>query len=513
MFNRLFFIVAIGLLIWNCAGSNSEQAEKYVPPVPSNKSGAELAQTYCASCHEFPKPELLDKKTWERGVLPKMAYRLGVGADPFQVYAGMEPEELQILSVAGVYPEKPVIVQEDWTKIVQYYLENAPEKPLPQAKKEKVNVGLANFSVKKLQGIANKIPSVTLVKFNPAQKNIYVAWRGQQNFLKQYDLNLTQKDSLAVPSPLSDIDIKANQLRVLAMGLMDPNDQSKGQLLAINPQKQFNPILSSLQRPVQASFGDLNQDGKEDIVLCNFGHELGRLVWYEGDANIEHVLKQLPGARNTFIKDMNGDNRPDIVVLMTQAREGVFVFYNQGNGNFDEKQVLSFPSVYGSSYMELVDFNKDGFMDILYTNGDNADLSISLKSYHGIRIFLNDKKGSFKQSYFYPMFGASKAMAADFDLDGDLDIAAISYFIDPNQKPNEGFLFLDNQGNNTFKVSTIEEAKQGKWMVMDVADMDADGDTDIILGSFLRRGMADLQDLNMGKILPPSAIILENKKK
>ncbi len=237
------------------------------------------------------------------------------------------------------------------------------------------------------------------------------------------------------------------------------------------------------------------------------------MAWYDGVNRREHILKELPGARNTFIKDMNGDNLPDIVVLMTQAREGIFIFYNSGHGTFEEKQVLSFPSVYGSSYMDLADFNKDGFLDILYTNGDNADLSISFKSYHGIRIFMNDGKGNFKQSYFYPMFGASKAMAADFDLDGDLDIAAISFFTDPKQKPHEGFLLLDNQGKNQFKVSTFPEANHGKWMVMDVADMDQDGDADILLGSFLRRGMVDIEELQMEKKMPPSMIVLENKKR
>ena len=149
-------------------------------------------------------------------------------------------------------------------------------------------------------------------------------------------------------------------------------------------------------------------------------------------------------------------------------------------------------------------------MDILYTNGDNADLSISLKAYHGIRIFMNDGKNNFNQTYFYPMFGASKALAADFDLDGDLDIAAISFFTSSTQKPNEGFLLLKNEGNYQFKISTFKESNQGKWMVMDVGDMDKDGDLDIILGSFLKEGMSYLKSKE-GKTLP-SAIILENKK-
>lgn len=505
------FLIILAVLIWNCSGN--KDPEKYIPPVPSNKNGKALAQIYCGSCHQSPQPDLLDKTTWEKNILPKMGYRLGMEPDVFKVYGTVNPEDLQLLTIAKIFPEKPVIAQEDWVKIIKYYIDNAPEKPIAQAKKTPVTLDLPHFKIKNIYGITNKIPFVTFVKFNPKQKNIYVAWRGEQSFLKNYDLNLTLKDSLAMPSPVSDIDFSTNDLRILTMGLMDPNDQLKGELLSINPQKQSKTLLKSLQRPVQVSYGDLNQDGKEDFVLCNFGNELGKLAWYESATKKEHILKLLPGARNTLIKDMNGDKRPDIVVLMTQANEGIFIFYNQGNGNFTERQVLSFPSVYGSSYMDLADFNKDGFLDILYTNGDNADLSISLKSYHGIRIFLNDGKGNFKQSYFYPMFGASKAMAADFDLDGDLDIAAISFFTDPKQKPHEGFLLLNNQGNNQFKVSTFPEANHGKWMVMDVADMDQDGDSDIMLGSFLRKGMVDVEDLKMGKRLPPSVIILENKVK
>lgn len=510
MLNRLSLLI---ILIYLGSCSNSNKSETYTPPIPSNKSGKELAATYCGSCHQFPNPALLDKTTWEKSVLPKMAYRLGLESDVFKVYGATNPEELQYLAVSQVFPEKPVIANEDWAKIIKYYINNAPEKAIPQAKKETVSVGLSNFSVKKIEGTANKIPYVTFVKFNSAQKSIYAAWRGEQSFLKKFDINGVLKDSIAVPSPIADIDFSQKNLRVLTLGIMDPNDLRKGSLLEITPQKQTKPLLEFLQRPVQASFADLNKDGKEDFILCNFGNELGKLAWYDGVSKRERILKELPGARNTFIKDMNGDNLPDIVVLMTQAREGVFIFYNSGHGTFDEKQILAFPSVYGSSYIDLVDFNKDGFLDILYTNGDNADLSISLKSFHGVRIFMNDGKNNFKQSFFYPMFGASKAMAADFDLDGDLDIAAISFFTDPKQKPNEGFLLLDNQGNNQFKVSTFPEANQGKWMVMDVADMDQDGDSDILLGSFLRRGMADVEELKIGRKLPPSMIVLENKKK
>ena len=35
------------------------------------------AQTYCGSCHQYPSPSLLPKKTWEQTVLPQMAILAG----------------------------------------------------------------------------------------------------------------------------------------------------------------------------------------------------------------------------------------------------------------------------------------------------------------------------------------------------------------------------------------------------------------------------------------------------
>jgi hypothetical protein len=132
----------------------------------------------------------------------------------------------------------------------------------------------------------------------------------------------------------------------------------------------------------------------------------------------------------------------------------------------------------------MVDFNGDGFEDILYTNGDNADYSISLKKYHGVRIFLNNGANVFKESWFYPLHGATQADAQDFDQDGDLDIAVISFFPDYNGAPDEGFVYFENTGNGQYTPRTFKNAARGKWLVMETGDFDGDNDTDIALGSF-----------------------------
>ena len=494
------------LFLYQC-GENKNTPEVYTPPKPTTLAGKELAQIYCVSCHQLPNPQLLPKEIWEKGVMPNMALRLGLG-NQLSYLMTLNTEEMMTVLEAGLYPEKPVLAPEDFKKIVDYYVQNAPKKPLPQVKKMLPIIGLEGFEVQSMTS-SQQVPMVTMVRFRPENKTLYVGLR-EDNRIDIFDLKHHRIDSLKINSPVSDIHFgKDNSTQILTMGIMDPNNQKKGSLGEINALKYSKNLIDKLQRPVQMTYSDFNQDGKEDVLICSFGNDVGKLAWYENGSMKEHLLKLIPGSRTTIVRDINNDKLPDIVVLTAQAREGVLLFTNKGNGAFEEQQLLEFPSVYGSSYLDLVDFNKDGFMDILYTNGDNADLSISLKNYHGIRIYLNDGKNHFTEKYFYPMYGAAKAMSADFDLDGDMDIAAISFFPDEKQKPNEGFLLLDNQGDMNFKVSTLKEANQGKWMVMDVADMDADGDSDIVLGSFYKKNLSG----KLEKTKSTSVIILENKRK
>ncbi|HUH46437.1 MAG TPA: FG-GAP-like repeat-containing protein, partial [Arenibacter sp.] len=144
--------------------------------------------------------------------------------------------------------------------------------------------------------------------------------------------------------------------------------------------------------------------------------------------------------------------------------------------------------------------------------GDNADKTPFLKDYHGIYIFLNDGNLNFKQAYFYHLNGAYKAMARDFDLDGDLDIASISFFPDYYSHPEESFVYLENKGDLVFEDFSFPEASNGRWIVMDVGDLDGDGDEDIALGSFvyfIPKG----DTTGLGKkwlSSSPSVIVLEN---
>jgi FG-GAP-like repeat len=265
---------------------------------------------------------------------------------------------------------------------------------------------------------------------------------------------------------------------------------------------------------VQITAADLNQDGLTDYLICEFGNLTGALSWMENLGNGKYqrrVIRAVPGAIKAYIQDYNHDGLPDLWVMFAQGDEGIFLFTNQGHGHFKEESLLRFPPAYGSSYFELADFNHDGYPDILYTCGDNADYSVVLKPYHGVYIFMNDGKNHFTQKYFFPVNGCYKAMARDFDGDGDLDLAVISFFADYAHQPEEGFVYLENKGNFEFQPHTLEEGKSGRWLTMDAGDLNGDGKIDLFLGNFSIAPGFSKSSVDWAK--SPPFLFLKNKGK
>lgn len=479
----------------------------------STDLGKELALQYCQSCHVFPEPDLLDKKTWTKNVLPNMGMRLGLrdmGKNPFK---DLSPEETFSLKALNIYPDSPLISRADWAEIVKYYEKHAPIEPIEQKTVAPIAEQLPQFKASFMTFTKKKSPKTSLLKYDPVASLLYIG--DAQNELFVVDSLFHLKTIFNTPTPSVDIDFPKNgNPRLLTIGSIIPSDEKQGQLMPLDSTTKTTQSIDfkDLPRPVQFATSDFNRDGKEDVVICGFGNNVGKLAWYDNlQPTKEHILKALPGARKVEIKDFNNDKKPDIMVLMAQAQESISIFYNQGKGKFKERTVLKFPPTYGVSYFELVDFNKDGFSDILLTNGDNWDYSPIRKNYHGIRIYLNDGHDNFKEAWFYPMYGTSKAVARDFDNDGNIDIAAISFYSDLEQ-PEQSFIYLANQGNLNFKAYSTPEAAYGKWLTMEVGDFDKDGDLDIVLGSYFHN-VAEMTKLMFNGVSSfPQLLVLTNKR-
>lgn len=516
-------IFILTFVFFACKQGKEPEAQRIQPLQESNLTGKQLATVHCGRCHLFVDPAELPRSSWKNDVLPSMGHRLGI-------YKGNhQPDSLfdrgiggTVVRRANIYPEQALLAKEDWNKIVSYYLSNAPDTILPPKRSKRIKIGLKHFKYR--EAVYSHRPALTsLVKILPDNRGIVYS-DGKRNrsiltFLtpelkKNYDIPFTT-------TPIHYYERRDTLYLTLAGNGVFPNDIPGGSLQKIfrsessKTYNRANVVLSKMQRPVHMAYGDLDHDGREDIVACEYGDLTGKLVWFQNmghDRYSEKFLRGTPGAISAIIKDVNGDGFNDIIVLMAQGDEGVFLYTNKKNGFFSEKKLLSFSPLNGSQYIELADFNKDGFDDLIYVSGDNADRTPILKARHGIYIFLNDGAFNFTQSWFYQLNGAYKAIPKDYDLDGDIDIAAISFFPDYYHYPEESFVYLENKGNLKFADYSFPQSTNGRWIVMDAGDMDADGDIDLALGSFVYF-IAQGDTTGLGKqwmTTGPSVIVLEN---
>src|SRR6266849_5123870 len=71
------FLSLFTVLFFSCGRGARNSAGQPVAD-SSIRKGKELAALYCGSCHLLPDPSLLNKSSWEKGVLPAMGPRLGI---------------------------------------------------------------------------------------------------------------------------------------------------------------------------------------------------------------------------------------------------------------------------------------------------------------------------------------------------------------------------------------------------------------------------------------------------
>ena len=423
-----------------------------------------------------------------------MGSRLGIYKD------GKRPASLyergkagQLVEQANIFPSEQMIPTKEWERIVAFYNSAAPSAIAVPGRNVPIRMGLPNFDYRSYK-LPRPAPLTSFVSVIPeTSKIVFGTMIGRSYTLNILNKNLKDVKSYemsALPIQCLKISEGSYSLTTIGRGLF-PTDAPDGwvkHLTAANFEAASNDkglVLTELQRPVHLVYKDLNADGLEDIITCEFGSLTGKLAWYEnkGQQYQVHTLIAQPGATRVVVDDVDADGRPDILALMAQGNEGIFYFHNTEDGFAPAKQLLSFSPLFGSTYFDYIDFNRDGLKDIIYTSGDNADKTPLLKEYHGIYVFLGQRDLSFKQHFFYQLNGAFKAIAKDYDFDGDLDIAAISYFPDYEHAPEEGFVYLQNEGNFKFNASTFPEVGIGRWISMDADDYDKDGDIDIVLGS------------------------------
>jgi RHS repeat-associated protein len=196
-------------------------------------------------------------------------------------------------------------------------------------------------------------------------------------------------------------------------------------------QKVFGYDLKCSSEMVEYAAGDINNDGKGDVIYMEKGHSSNRypceIVGFNSGTTLYRgsFAFTLPARpEKMFVSDYNGDGLNDIMIIHSA---GYVLFWNQGNGisntTFSDSKKTAGTNMADCTIIKEGDFNGDGLPDFVL----NASMSNSWY------FAFNQGDGTFSktlactldiydQNFTTKDDGRFTCLVYDFDFDGKSDV-------------------------------------------------------------------------------------------
>jgi len=464
------------------------------PPAPPQSSAQALpvatdeeVRTRCTPCHKLPPPDILPRSAWRDEMVRMMLIQEGV------------PEPAGATSFLPLSP--------DWLRLWRYYDGKAPEKlpepePWPEVSRQPVPfekrivpgaaapgaIAISNVRLVDVDGDKRLDVVASEMRTGP----VLLGLAGEGHALKPIA-------RLSHPAHIEPVDLDKDgrgDFLVADLGSFQPADHSNGAVYWLRGRADGSfvtiPLATKLARTSDARAADFDGDGDLDVIVGSFGWRTtgnvtlleNRTTSWKTPVFVPTVLDPRTGAIHVPIVDLNKDGKPDFLVLLAQQHESVIAFVNTGKGlQFTPQVIYEAPHPnWGSSGIDLVDLDKDGDMDVLLTHGDTFD-DFVVKPYHGIIWLENTGTFPFVEHRLATLPGAQRAQAADLDADGDLDIVAAAFVSGGSADRVASLVWLEQTAPGRFQRHTLE-AGSPAHASLDLGDVDGDGKPDIVVGWF-----------------------------
>ena len=227
---------------------------------------------------------------------------------------------------------------------------------------------------------------------------------------------------------------------------------------------------------------DIDNDGDMDVLSASFNDS--KVAWYQnnnGELGGQRVISSSAyGARDVFAADLDGDG--DMDVLSASGGDNSIKWYENfdGQGSFDVLQIITIDA--DNAYaVYAADLDGDGDQDVLSASFDDDTIAWYENT---------DGRGTFSalKTISKATKGAIDVVAGDLDGDGDQDVVAASSF--------DGTIswFENTGGAFSDRLIISDEAELAISVHLD--DLDGDGDLDVLSASSGDNKIAWYENLN-----------------